>query len=281
MPDDSVLEVVFASVQIPTMPQAIQKISALLRDPESGMPDVAAEIARDPPLAIQVLRIANSAHYGLEEPVMDIERAAMVLGIRALHDIVLRAAVIAEFQDVKAAPGFSLEGLWRHSIFTGELAQTMWGLCTRPPAIGPSDFYACGLLHDIGRVILLDSRHEEYVAVLDEARSKGVPSSVVEEQRFGFSHTQVGSVVALMWKLPKPVQHAIEHHHGPRSRVEASLSVALVSLCDHIARKVEQGAQLGAKGLLGHPACSLGGIHAQALEQVIGTAQARYSQLEV
>jgi HD-like signal output (HDOD) protein len=245
------------------------------------MPQIAAEITRDPPLAVQVLRIANSAHYGLAEPVMDIKRAAMVLGIRTLHDIVLRAAVITEFQDVVAHAAFSLEGLWRHSIFTGELAHTLSGLCQQPLKMGPSDFYACGLVHDVGRVILLDSRGEEYAAVLRESRAKGVPSSVMEEQRFGFNHSQVGSVVAFMWKLPKPLQDAIEYHHGPRSRVEANSTVALVSLCDHIAKEIEEGAPLSPSRLSEHPACSLVPLPMEALELVAVNAKASFSRIEV
>ena len=281
MPDQSVVEVVQTSVQIPTLPRTIERIGALLNDPDVGMPQIAAEITRDPPLAVQILRIANSAHYGLEEPVVDIKRAAMVLGIRTIYDIVLRAAVITEFQDVGAPPGFSLEGLWRHSIFTGELAHTLSGLCQQPLKMGPSDFYACGLVHDIGRVILVDSRSEEYAAVLRESRAKGLPSSVMEEQRFGFSHSRVGSVVAFMWKLPTPLQDAIEYHHGPRSRVEANPTVALVSLCDHIAKKVEEGAPLSPKRLSEHPACSLLNLPTEALEIVAANAKASFSKIEV
>ena len=281
MPEQSVLEVVRTSVQIPTLPQTIERVGALLNDPDVGMPEIAAEITRDPPLAVQLLRIANSSHYGLEEPVVDIKRAAMVLGIRTIYDIVLRAAVIAEFQGVEAPAGFSLEGLWRHSIFTGELAQTLSGLCQRPLEMGPSDFYACGLVHDIGRVILLDSRGEEYAKVLRESRARGVPSSALEEQRFGFSHTQVGSVVAFMWKLPKPVQDAIEYHHGPRSRIETNSTVALVALCDDIAKKVEVGVSLSPEMLSKHPACSLVNLPTEALKTVAANAKAEYSQIEV
>jgi HD-like signal output (HDOD) protein len=280
MPEQAVIERVQSAVRIPTLPRIVDRLMQLLLQPDAGFREISAEVAKDPQLAAQVIRVANGAYYGLEEPVMDLDRAAVILGMRTLHEIVLRVCVMREFEEVEER-GLSIEGLWRHSILTGQLCQTLGSRCTAKIALGPGDLYTCGLLHDLGRLVLLDTFGGRYADVLNQARTAKVDSAPLEAETFGFNHTQVGAVLAYTWRLPTPLQAAIEGHHGPNRLLNADPVVALVALCDVVARGVEEGRRPTAAGLSDHPASRLAGISAAASEELIEQAWRDYLQIEL
>jgi len=280
MPEQAVVDRVLSSVVIPTIPKIVQRLTKLLHKRDAGMNEVAAELAHDPALSAQVLRIANSAYYGLEEPVLDIARAATYLGMRTLYEVVLRASILRTFEGVSDG-GFPIEALWKHSILTGQLAQWLTTQSNLRLDLGPSDLYTCGLLHDLGRLVLLSAHREQYEEVLRLARSAKVDSAAIETERFGFSHTQAGAVLACIWQLPQPLQDSIEFHHGPERYLQANATAAIVALADHVARGVEPGSRLAPESLATHPACKLAGLPPQALEELVHQAEVEYRQIEV
>jgi HD-like signal output (HDOD) protein len=281
MPEKAFVDRVLSAVDIPTLPKIVERLTQLLHRPDAGMREVAAELSKDPPLTAQVLRIANSAYYGLEEPILDIERAAMVLGMRTLYEVVLRASVMRAFEHVPQQ-GFSLDTLWKHSILTGQLCQTLVSRSSAKLGLGAGDLYTCGLLHDLGRIVLLDAHGERYVELLRKARAAGVNSDPLEAQQLGFSHPQVGAVLAYVWRLPTQLQDTIECHHGPESRLRGDATVALVALADEVARSMESGSTVPkAASFEAHPACKVAGIPLQALEELVEQAWQDYRQIEL
>ena len=280
MPEQAVVDRVLSSVDIPTIPKIVQRLTKLLHQRDAGMNEVAAELAHDPPLSAQVLRIANSAYYGLEEPVLDIARAATYLGMRTLYEVVLRASIMRTFEDVSDG-GFPVEALWKHSILTGQLCQTVGSHSTVKLELGASDLYACGLLHDLGRIMLLDSHGAQYVELLRKARAANVGSAALEAEQFGFSHAHVAAVLAFAWKLPEALQNTIECHHGPASRIQGDATVAVVTLCDDVARSMEYGGAPDATGLVSHPARKLLGLSPQDVGELVEQAWQEYRQIEL
>jgi HD-like signal output (HDOD) protein len=258
----------------------VAQLTRLLHEPDAGLREVGAALAQDPGLAAQLLRLANSSYYGLEQPVLDIERGAVVLGMRTLNEIVWRVAVVQSFEHL-AGQRLSLERFWRHSILTGQLGQWLATQCQVRLELGPSDLYTCGLLHDLGRLVLLHGQRERYEECLRIAEADGVDSHTLEREHFGFSHTEAGAVLAFMWKLPPPLQAAIEHHHGPERELEASPTAALVALCDRVARGVERAQWADVAGLAQHPARRLAGLSPQVLGELVETAWVEYRQIEV
>jgi HD-like signal output (HDOD) protein len=280
MPEQSVVDSILSSVEIPPIPRVVTHLTQLLLKPDAGLREVGAAIAQDPGLAAQVLRIANSVYYGLEQSLLDIQRAAVVLGLRTLNEIVWRVAVMQTFAHLESQR-LSLETLWRHSILTGQLAQ--W-LVSQTPArleLGPSDLYTCGLLHDLGRLVLLSAHRDRYEEVLRLADENEVDSAAIETEHFGFSHPQAGAVLAFVWRLPEPLQDAIELHHGPERRLRGNATAALVALCDHVARCVERGPKATAETLSQHPATKLVGLSAQVLDDLVEQARVEHGQIEV
>lgn len=244
---------------IPTMPAIVQRITTLLQDPDVGLRDIALVVTEDAPLAAKVLKIANSTYYGLREPCMSAQAATAVLGVRVLRNVVMQASVIAQF-DHLAAQGIDLNEMWEHSIVTAQSCAFLVRRAKLKFEFTSEDAYACGLLHDLGKVVLLDNLKHEYVAICARARSSNVPTFVAERAALGYDHADVGGRIAQRWGLPSAVVRAVSFHHGPEALIETDPVVALIARVDAAVLRVAGGNAGAASGLLGGPVGALLGV---------------------
>ncbi len=235
--------------RIPTLPQVIARLGRLLDDPDVGLREIGAVVAEDPPLASQVLRTANSAYYGFAQRVVSLEHAATLLGGRVLRNIVLQASVMKMFKHLRGS-GVDLQQLWQHSILTGQMCWTLAFRCRAELGLAPEEFYVIGLLHDIGKFVMLDGLRAEYTEVLGAAQREDRPIHVVEREAFGFHHADVGSLVADHWKLPPLVCEAIRYHHGPREAVASDPRVSIIANMNLLVSRVRAGDMLAATSVI-------------------------------
>ncbi|MFN0241535.1 MAG: HDOD domain-containing protein [Planctomycetota bacterium] len=213
---------------LPTLPAVVQQVNTLLQNAETGTREIAHLIAQDPPLAAKVLKIANSSFYGLRVRCISTENASAVLGTKVLRNVVMQAAVIAQFDHLKSS-GFDLDELWRHSIVTGQVASFLAKRSRRPLGVTADEAYTCGLLHDLGKLVILGSLRAEFLSIMQRANSESLPVQMCEQQKLGFDHSDVGALLALQWGLPPAVCGAIQYHHGPREAVESDILVSLIA----------------------------------------------------
>jgi len=263
-------DLILTRLRTPSIPAMVVRLNTLLDDPDVCIDEIARAISEDPSISAMVLRNVNSAFYGLPEPVRNIERAAMVLGTRELRKIVLQVAVLQQFDHLSSLRAFDLKALWKHSILTGRVAQDLAQTARIPLPVAPEDLYTCGLLHDIGKVILFDNFGDRYLEVVDEAQATGLSLWHCETETFQFSHPAIGAVVALQWALPAEVEAAIGHHHGPTDRIQSRAVVAITCLADLIANAVQAGETPPAD--LNRRFLPLAGIAPEQLERVIESA---------
>src|ERR1044071_3148805 len=111
-------EQVADAIRIPTLPVSIERVRSVLTRPDVAMPDVVEAFRTDPPLAAKVLKLANSASYGLRAQTTSLQTAIPVLGLRTLAVIVLRAGILSLYKDVQDDGHFSVQEIWDHSILT-------------------------------------------------------------------------------------------------------------------------------------------------------------------
>jgi putative nucleotidyltransferase with HDIG domain len=228
-------------VEIPTLPEVVVRINRLIEDPHSGLREIGALISEDPPLSSQVLRSANSAYYGFAQRVVSLEHAATLLGSRSLRNLVLQASVMKTFSHLDDHPAFDARDLWNHSILTGQLSWTVAFRSKVDLQLAPEEFYVIGLLHDIGKFVMLDALGEQYVEILERAQRKGKPLFQLERQALSFHHGDVGALVASRWKLPLLVGKTIRNHHGPIEAVLADPRVAIVATVNALIHHVAAG----------------------------------------
>lgn len=237
MSSELVRKILADNVSIPSLPSVVARINALLEDPNAGTRQVGAEIAKDAPLASKVLRVVNSALYGMRQRVVSAEQASAVLGMRALRNLVLQVSVIGQFKHLEDTD-FNLKRLWRHGILTAQISSNLAKLSGSKSLLTPDEFYTCGLLHDLGQVLLLDHVGEEYLKVVSKAKAEKRVLFDVEEEVMGFSHAEIGARVALRWGLPGEIVSAIQFHHGPQDEIDAEPTVAIVDLANRVAHAI-------------------------------------------
>ena len=226
------------NVNLPTLPSVMQKLSALLQDPDTGAREVGLLIAEDVALTGKVLKIANSAYYGLRERCLAPQQAASILGIKVLRNVVMQASVMKQYDHLKGGE-FDVEALWRHSILTAHCSQFLARKCQNSVGLAPDELYICGLLHDLGKVVLLDSLRAEYLAVVADSADHGSQLLRAEEERLGFTHADVGALVAQQWGLPEAVTRAIQFHHVTAEDGEEDAVVLLVRATNQIAHAIQ------------------------------------------
>ncbi len=187
-------------------------------NPDHDLDEVIRIIRYDAALTARVLQVVNSAAFGLIKPMESLDRAVSYLGERMVLSIVLSDNIDKLFQ--KPLTGYEGEAgaLWRHNLFTAIAAREIARKARHDFGIDLA--FTAGLLHDIGKALISDflsGTAEEIVTEISHNRASDYLKA--EQQRIGFDHAEIGSLLAKHWKLPESLCAAIAHHHEP-SRAE-------------------------------------------------------------
>ncbi|MBI5938514.1 MAG: HDOD domain-containing protein [Betaproteobacteria bacterium] len=219
--------------QLPVLSSVAQTVIRSLDDPDIDATTLGQQISRDQVLSARLLRIANSAFYGLSRQVATPHDAMMVMGLSQVRSLVL-AASLAHALLHQHRHGLDRKLHWQRSFRVASIAQTL----ARHSRCSADTAFTAGMLHNLGELVLDTCLPEAYAAVRDEALASGLSLAEAERNAFGFDHAEVGAEVARRWKLPTVIEHAIRHYHDPESaakeRISACIAVAYL-LNDHFA----------------------------------------------
>ena len=193
---------------LPTLPQVVSRIMKTTLDEGSSASDVASIISTDQALTSRVLRVANSAFYGFEEQIATVSHAVVILGFEAVKTMCLSVSVFEMFGE--GGEDFDREAFWEHSLAAAVAAKVISKKSGKVPL---EEAFVGGLLHDIGRVVLDQYMHEEFMLALADCKT-GEDLSAAEGKRCGMDHTEVGGALAEHWRLPQPLRDAIVLHHS-------------------------------------------------------------------
>lgn len=277
----NILDLVNRTLELPTIPEVLAKLNSVTEDPDSSADDVAAVISRDPAVATNVLRIVNSAYYGLQVRVSSISLAVSVMGFNMTKKVALKAAVFSVFgkRRDKILDNFDPIGFWRHAIYTATAARELGRQSPMLADSHPEDLYVCGLLHDIGKIILLEKAPKQYLPLLEECARAGCSELDLEQEHFGFTHADVGSVLAIKWFLPEDLTIGIRYHHAPsKDPFHQSLS-SLIHLADHVAWSAGEPSTRGTPSpALEHEVYDFAGLDLQEVEDLLPQIQEEYDR---
>lgn len=233
MPTVEIQNLVDNASELITLPQIAIRVNEIANDPESTSDDMAAVLTQDPALVVRMLKIANSAYYGLSAEIETITRAVSVLGTNKIRDLVLSSSANDTFEGIPNTL-ISMHDFWHHSLYCGILAQILAKKSKK--AHGESIFIA-GLLHDIGQLLMFNQRPEkshEAILLLMEGDEE-LESFEAERQVFDFDHMQVGAALIENWKLPPVLKECIEFHHEPDKAKQFPAEVALINIANSVA----------------------------------------------
>ena len=195
--------------ELPILPQTLLQIQKVATDDRSSADDLAQVILRDQSLTMRVLRMVNSALYQRrgQEKVTTVRRAVIVLGFETVRKIALGLSVFDMMSKLSRSP--HLLDVTRHSLVTAAFAQMLAEASGR---MAPEEAFVTALIHDVGKVVLIECSPEAYDRVLKDIAS-GVDTIDAERRHFGMSHDRAGRRLALKWKLPVSIQNVIGDHH--------------------------------------------------------------------
>ncbi|MBQ7665120.1 MAG: HDOD domain-containing protein [Synergistaceae bacterium] len=197
---------------IKSFPQFVLETMKKLNDPGSNAADVAQSLSRDEGLVLRILKLANSAAYGMTRNISNISEAIALLGYKSVSNIILAATVYSAMD--KGLSGYALDRgeLWRHSLM---VAYTSRHLAKLTEKVSTEDAYVGGLLHDIGKVILNDYVRFGYGIIVKMVEEKHIPFTEAETQVLGFDHAAIGEILIEKWEMPEFYRVAVAYHHKP------------------------------------------------------------------
>ncbi len=197
--------------QIPTIPMVSQRIMEIAGDEEAPFKDFVRIIEKDQALAAKILRVANSAFYGFLSSVSSLEHALVILGINEVKSIVLGCSVYNFFSHGQN-DAFDRTRFWKHAIICSQVAKLLGAhFNTRN---GDSLFLA-GLIHDIGKVVLDQYFHEDFVQIIEHISLTKTTFSKAEKKILGTTHDQIAAKLLKQWRFPDEVIMQILYHHAP------------------------------------------------------------------
>jgi len=219
--------------KLPTLPATYQKLVECLKSPNADMDDVAQIIARDPSMTARLLKVVNSAYFGLAKPVADVARAGALLGLDRIMALVLGQGIFSG-GEAPQVRGFSLEKLWAHSVATATAAHRI-AIEENMDKEQVAAAFLAGMLHDIGKLVLAIGMPNEYARVIELTHDKPGACREVETLELQASHTDVGAYLVGRWGLPNTIAEAIAFHEDPEQSTGEFGLAGIVHVADRIA----------------------------------------------
>ncbi|MDP2303198.1 MAG: HDOD domain-containing protein [Ignavibacteria bacterium] len=223
---------------IPTLPTIFETLTEALNDPRVTNQKIANIISSDQSSAFKVLKVANSPFFGFRGGVDTISQAIMYLGTTEIKNIVFSLTIMKMFSKEKKISGFSPIELWAHSIGVGILTRAIGRVISEQKV---ENYFLAGILHDIGKIILLQFAHEEYQEVLKYVEENNCLIMKAEQEIFGFDHSRIGYLLAEKWRLPQPIKDVILYHSSGITNEDNQKLVTSVHLADIAARILKFG----------------------------------------
>ena len=215
----------------PILPSTVMRVMEVTSNPESSANDLMQAMLPDQSLCVTVLKLANSVLFGRPQRVDSLTTAIMVLGFKEVQSIALIKAIVNSFRELHMNNSAALEQFWEHSFLTAMAAKDI----AQDLRFSPNAFFMAGLIHDIGKLVMLLTFDAEY-----DPGQWMVPFSTgerlhAEQAQFGFNHATIGGQLLRQWQFPGNLLAAVEYHHHPGQAPAEQQCAQVVELADLLA----------------------------------------------
>ncbi len=233
----NILGVINEDPKLSSLPEVYFQIKEAVNNPASGFEDVEYIIKNDSALSFRLLKIVNSSFYGFEEEIEAISHAISIIGTSDLVDLALATTILSVFADVDSE-SIDMNSFWRHHVSCG--------ICAR--AIGAWDqklnsekLFLSGILHDVGRLVMLENRPDLVNKALDSHKETGEFLFLSEKDSWGEDHAAVGAALVEHWKLPASLAEIVRYHHEPLNAPNLVYECCIINVADTITKAMELG----------------------------------------
>jgi putative nucleotidyltransferase with HDIG domain len=207
----------------------LNEIEEALKSTSCNLSTIGDAIQKDPDLTARLLRLANSPFFGFANRLSTVAEAVSLLGIQQIQDMIVASSVLEQFKGVPDT-FVNKDSFWRHSLAVG-IAARLLAMERRLPK--PDKFFVAGLLHDVGRLVLLSQAAEWAQAVFEVYQSERILLRDAEKKVLGYDHQQIAAELLQSWSYPPTLVQAVGFHHAPGQSV-AKLEAAVVHIADHL-----------------------------------------------
>ncbi len=230
---------------LPPLPAAVEKVIRMADNPEVDPNEMAIIIHNDSSLTARILRVANSSFFGLSRTVGTVSQAIMILGFQGVKNLALGMSVLDRLQPRQRTSSLPIEDIWRHSMAVASAARMM---TARTGLSEPEEAFVAGLLHDMGKLVLMNNFGEEWELLLEIDRAQEKRLYQLEKEAFGMDHAEVGFVLCEHWNIPAKMSRIIAEHHLPPKRKQTVGEEDVLCYAVQAGNSMAKIAQIGSSG---------------------------------
>ncbi len=230
-------KLVQAAESLYSPPAVYHAVMDLIQNPGASAEDISAAICQDPVIAARLIRLANSPLFAVSSPLETVTEAVMRVGTKNVGDLVQTTVIVSRFRGLPQKV-LRIEDFWRHSIAVGLGTQLL--AKARDKGMGER-FFLMGLMHDLGRLVLLHQLPEKMAEIIRVSPKSCKPLYQLEKEEIGFDHTDVGRALFELWKLPQGLAECMANHHKWVTITDHPFECAAVHIADALVHALELG----------------------------------------
>ncbi len=263
--------------QAPVMSPVHARLERMMQNVDVSAQELSEAISEDPSLTAQVLRLVNSAMYGLPHQIGTVSQAVLLLGFDTIAHQILGHARRALKEPTEGAGPLDFTAFWQHSVAVAAGARI---LARRVRHRREEAVFVAGLLHDIGRLLMAQHMPDQLGQALDRAWRFRTSLYEAERATIGFTHCRLGEQIALRWDLPDLVVDAVAYHHEPDLTERHALETRIVGAADTLAKAMSLGSSGDDRAAaIPQPTCELLRIEPGELEALMEMIVAEFNQV--
>lgn len=219
--------------ELPSLPEVYIRVTELLESESATGARIGEAVQTDPTLTARILKLINSAYYGLQNPVTSIPQAVTLLGRQQLQQVLVGSILAGVFKDFDVS-SFPLRDFWRHCVKTAIIARQLAMQNAR--VIDHEAFFTAGLLHDIGWLVIAKVNPGSYMHITEIANAENKEIIQVETEKLGVTHIEVGVALMEKWGIPGLITECVRKHHETDHIGPLAVETSIVYLANQLSR---------------------------------------------
>lgn len=229
-----VRELLAQTHKLPTVPDIVRELIQQLNNPNADYGEIADKVIKDQTLSLKILRLVNSAHFGLSRKVASINEAVVMLGMAQLKTMVIASGIAGSIKEVE---GLDLKKFWSESFRVAALAK--W-YAEKSNDVDPDTAFTVGLIHNIGRLLLHITRPKQAEAIQTLIEQSESTASEAEMERLNFITPEAGQALLALWQFPATLGESVRHHRDPLSSETPAPLTAILHIACYVNNSIEK-----------------------------------------
>jgi HD-like signal output (HDOD) protein len=221
-------DLVSRNVRLVSLPEVCLQVQALADSPHTTAADIGDVVGKDTALTTRLLKLVNSAYFSLPRKIDTVTRAVNMIGMRELRNLTMAASAAEVFSRIPSHL-IDMADFWQHSVYCGLVARNLAQRCN---VLHSERLFTAGLLHDVGRLLMLLKLPEELGNVESLRMQSQKDICELEQELVGFDHAEVGHALLLHWNMPSNLCASVLYHHIPAEAHDAHLEAAIIHIAD-------------------------------------------------